>query len=288
MIKLNRNVVPVPPELDGDQAIGALEKARIIEHYKDYSEGKSKSFEFEAYKSAGVRAALRRISHEKCAYCESLYAITGRMHVEHYRPKNGVIIGDKLVKPGYYWLAADWENLLPSCNNCNTRNWEDVNGELRIVGKGNYFPLVDESKRASSMGEEDNEEPLLLNPFIHRSEDHLVFTDEGFVKPAENEQGIISLLAKHSIDIYGLQRRHLINARHEQIKQVLADIKVLDLLHRQLSTTDDPDEVLAAIKEQMRILDERKEDCKPYAGAIRQVLSRHYQRLFGIRETINK
>ena len=39
--------------------------------------------------------------------------------MEHYRPKARVSTeqGDK---PGYYWLAARWENLLPSCTDCNS------------------------------------------------------------------------------------------------------------------------------------------------------------------------
>lgn len=67
------------------------------------------------------------------------------MDVEHYRPKGGYLDPDgTLCQPGYYWLAADWNNLFPSCIDCNReREQIMVKGQAKKLGKANKFPLVD-------------------------------------------------------------------------------------------------------------------------------------------------
>src|SRR5690606_33652023 len=57
------------------------------------------------YKLDDVKAALKSIYHNKCAFCEQRVEMT---HVEHYRPK-----------AIYYWLAYSWDNLLIACHHCN-------------------------------------------------------------------------------------------------------------------------------------------------------------------------
>ena len=55
------------------------------------------------------------------------------------------------VISGYYWLAATWPNLLLSCADCNRpRTQDDCDGNARVIGKANFFPLVDETKRANA------------------------------------------------------------------------------------------------------------------------------------------
>src|SRR5688572_13150422 len=78
------------------------------------------SFEFKAYGDELLRNALNQHYGYKCAYCETFYGASQPVAVEHYRPKGEVIDGDERVRPGYYWLAANWENLLPSCTDCNS------------------------------------------------------------------------------------------------------------------------------------------------------------------------
>ena len=66
----------------------------------------------------------------KCAYCESLITNNQPGDVDHYRPKGRVMdANNKPVMittalgenphPGYYWLAYQFSNLLPSCIDCN-------------------------------------------------------------------------------------------------------------------------------------------------------------------------
>ena len=101
------------------------------------------------------------------------------MDIEHYRPKGAIIELDPstykpyrkskkvpALKPGYYWLAANWENLRPSCIiaiGFRTR-------EYLKVGEGGdrqrqLLPLTMEIARASTQHHAlRNEQPLLLNP----------------------------------------------------------------------------------------------------------------------------
>jgi uncharacterized protein (TIGR02646 family) len=118
-----------------------------------------------------VRKALERAQHGKCCYCEALpekpYA---HLHVEHWRPKaysKQSRDADEL-RPGYYWLSYDWDNLFLSCHFCNTSN------------KGNIFPLSNPDDRARSHHANlAAERPLLLKPDgAEDLRDHIGFHEE--------------------------------------------------------------------------------------------------------------
>ena len=131
------------------------------QHKLDYLAGTRKfSFENSVYGHSSVKALLIKIQHDKCCFCERKISAGEPGHIEHYRPKGGYKIQEKskLVKPGYYWLAYDFGNLFLSCNRCNTSY------------KKNYFPLVDETKRAINHDLTiEDEDPLILNPSIDPS-----------------------------------------------------------------------------------------------------------------------
>lgn len=154
--------------------------------------GPKKAFKFSVYKSDSAKSALEKLFHGKCAYCESFFASTQPVDVEHYRPK-GEVEGEA-GHPGYWWLAMIWSNLLPSCIDCNRRR-EQVTPDasapslVRLVeqgdrnrwrklstGKASAFPLSAGSVRAS--GEHDPldvETPLLLDPTREDPAKHLGF-----------------------------------------------------------------------------------------------------------------
>jgi len=74
------------------------------------------------YKSSAwkpAKAALRRETHDKCAYCEASTAVTAHGDVEHFRPKSL-----------YWWLAYCYDNYLFSCQICNQSY------------KGDNFPVL--------------------------------------------------------------------------------------------------------------------------------------------------
>ena len=134
--------------------------------------------EFKAYKLASIKAELERMFQGKCAYCESLYSSTAPVDIEHYRPKGQV--QEDPDHDGYWWLAAEWTNLLPSCIDCNRKRKQPTprpsadlaemlsagrGTAVTTTGKKDSFPLADEAVRARrSTDDIEGEDPLLLNP----------------------------------------------------------------------------------------------------------------------------
>ena len=131
--------------------------------------------------------------------------------VEHYRPKAACCQspGSPLTRPGYYWLAYDWSNLLLSCGPCNQRF------------KRNLFPLTDELRRATCHREDVlDEEPLLIHPAVEDPEEFLAFERARVVAIDGNPRAIAT------IDICGLDDSDLFEQRLDELKklQMMADI----------------------------------------------------------------
>ncbi|HUC06973.1 MAG TPA: hypothetical protein VMR96_02700 [Solirubrobacterales bacterium] len=217
MIKVPRGACP--PSLSGEGSAGGKERARAIAHYADPVKAQ-KSFDFKAYKGADVIAALQSAFGVKCAYCESRYGAVGPADIEHYRPKGAIQLPDgTLQKRGYFWLAADWANLLPSCIDCNRARGHEYEDGSAVTGKANQFPLIDESRRAAGPGREGAEEPYLLDPTVDEPDEHLEFIDHGLVRGAllngrESDRG------SETIGVVGLRRPHLVDARRDRLLEV--------------------------------------------------------------------
>lgn len=154
----------------------------------------------------------------KCAYCECFYKISNNEgDVEHFRPKGRVrdldrqivkivVGGKKQNHPGYWWLAYEPINLLPSCALCNRS------------GKGDYFPLEPGGVYALNPGDEASEHPLLIHPGLENPDDHLRFDPQlGVLIPltARGEQTIATFL---------LNRDHLLQARLQTYRHVAMSI----------------------------------------------------------------
>src|SRR5262249_47219395 len=103
-----------------------------------------RDFAFKSKVWGDIKSFLKILFHDTCAYCESDFSVVDWGDVEHYRPKKkvtdpeGKVVRDENGKPhtGYYWLAYDLSNLMPSCALCN-----------QAEGKLNQFPLEDEKAR---------------------------------------------------------------------------------------------------------------------------------------------
>ena len=132
----------------------------------------------------------------KCGYCEWRPQTGAAGDVEHFRPRHKV--HEDPGHPGYYWLAYDVSNLLPSCELCN-----------RARGKMTQFPVAD-NLYAYNPEELAKERPLLLNPFDSSSNplDHLNFDEFGLVS-GRTDRG------ERSREAYHLNRAHLKEARRE-------------------------------------------------------------------------
>jgi hypothetical protein len=152
--------------------------------------------------------------------------------VEHYRPKNRVVVKDATTgaeteKSGYYWLGASWDNLLYACPDCNRgRYLETEAGEVEILGKACFFPLEDESARVAAPGPLDGERALLLNPCIDLPAQHLTFTDAGSIAVVEND-GVYSAKGKATVDTCALHRQELFTMRATHRLTVMMAIKLV-------------------------------------------------------------
>lgn len=174
---------------------------------------KDEEVDSDIYGHEDVKTALRNLQHGICCYCESYYAHTTYGDVEHFRPKGYYqqYKGDKQHRPGYYWLAYKWENLMYACEPCNRSH------------KKNYFPLKDPSKRFNpAVRDISGEEPLLINPYEEKCpEQHLTF-EENRIKPLTEE-------GKASIEFYGLDREELNESRQDFYAPIKALVETLQL-----------------------------------------------------------
>src|SRR6266704_618320 len=152
---------------------------------------------------------LKSVFADKCAYCESSAPARWPVQVEHFRPKGAVDFrtdedemlhgaktsgpdGKEIDHPGYFWLAYNWQNLLPCCVRCNSGKGKNTqfpiaagrtyvflrkatanNGDAYARGipsphwKGMYYPAPEDLDQL--------EEPLLINPRIHTPSEHIAF-----------------------------------------------------------------------------------------------------------------
>lgn len=210
--------------------MGAAERESAAAHYAGES-SKGKPFKFSVYQLKKVRDAVYDAFGGVCAYCE---APVPSIEVEHFRPKGSVRTEGGPQSPGYYWLAATWENLLPSCHDCNTDLWKMYpDGKWRKAGKGTWFPLEDESARATRPGEEEHEQPLLLHPYEDEPAEHLEFAEEGVLRARVGEDGEPSRRGEVTIERLGLNRRGLAEARrHRELLIEVTRERVLDAQRR--------------------------------------------------------
>jgi uncharacterized protein (TIGR02646 family) len=243
MIHVNRT--QTPPELDGENSIGGRERARWREYYAGTR--KRRPSDFSAYSDDRVRIALIQMFHRKCAYCDSMIA---GGDVEHWRPKNAVFSENRAkVADGYWWLAADWQNLLYSCTSCNQVRLCEQEGNPRLVsvGKGCQFPLADESYRAQHPGEETMEEPLLLNPCEDFPEKHLRVAikgrEMGVLQPLVDPESKPDRKAEVTITMFGLNLPKYVTQRQNMIVFLNARQKDIDDIVKSMKANKIPDHV---------------------------------------------
>lgn len=168
------------------------------EHCANFDIGNREfAFDRAIYAHLDVKNALIQAQHGKCCFCETFVADDGQ--VEHFRPKAAASQGKgkTMHRPGYYWLAYDWDNLLLCCASCNQRH------------KGNLFPLADDAKRARSHHDDLGRESAV---FIHpaKEDPELFFGfDEYTIKGGDSVgrgKKTVTALALNSPRLTGLRR----------------------------------------------------------------------------------
>jgi uncharacterized protein (TIGR02646 family) len=234
MRKVDRKSVEKPKSIcePGKKGSAELQAAR-----KHYLSSPKKSYKFVAYKGEDVLEALEGLFHGKCAYCEGNIGVVADTDVEHFRPKAKVDqCSDHL---GYWWLAADWSNLLASCPLCNRSRRHRIyepgmsRAELlasarKSAGKASSFPLSDPSKYAKKEGDVlAEEDPLLIDPTSRDPSTHLTWISGGewsLIAPSLTA-GVLDEYGLASVHTYGLNRQKLVEARtaHRRRMMLLVD-----------------------------------------------------------------
>ena len=223
---VDRGAIAPPASLAGPSPAVALERSAATAFYAhfDPTAPKAKGYPFKEYKGYDVTLALAALFHNKCAYCESDLGDT--LDVEHFRPKGGVT--DEHLHKGYWWLAHQWENLLPSCPPCNQRRRQHLVTEAMTVdeltkvmarrprdshGKANQFPV--RGARAFCEADDlDDERPALINPTTEHPAPFLRWSKTGdfsIILPAgtaEEEERALATIAA-----FALNRVRLVQSR---------------------------------------------------------------------------
>lgn len=276
MIALRR--VACPPSLAGENSAGAAERGAALAFFGVPANRKRK-FAFDAYTAADIKLALRMMCGLKCAYCEGDIRCGSPADTEHFRPKAQIEIAKKARPPGYYWLASDWDNLLPSCIDCNRPRYQETVSGRRLTGKGNKFPLEDESQRATAPGEETFESALLINPCIDDPEAHLEFLAEGPVRPALDDRGVPSERGATTIEVLGLDRLDLCDVRADQGIVIHRTIVHYRRAHEALLNDPENVEAQTVLEEEVDELIRLTLPTTRFAALARQMIKRELNRL---------
>lgn len=203
---------------------------------------------------------LEHVFHGKCAYCEGRFIGGYVGDAEHYRPKGEVTVKENgsvrtISNNGYYWLAYDWRNLLPSCQLCNGGN-----------GKHSQFPVAAEHAftggHPTGTALNEIEQPLLLNPYEDDPSEHLRFGVKGTIAPAEGSQR-----GEHSIAVYDLSREAL-DVERERCQTEARNAFILALI----ANVRDGESIDSAMKQH---ISERA----PFSTAVRDYLLLNKQKL---------
>lgn len=276
--------------------LAAEERNAAIAHFKDPKTCtkpfvKGKTSLFRAYGHESLRDVLNELFCYKCAYCETHYGATQPVAIEHYRPKSEVSEGTKRIRPGYYWLAAEWANLFPSCTDCNSRRGHKFpDGTRQTLGKGNEFPLARPDRRATGPGEERGEQPLLLNPSKDFADRHLRFyvvdgSGDVVAQPTISPSGKVSVRGETSIRVYALNRPQLVKRRRMHALRLDGQIRFLRKCLETMNAAP-PDNRTAAIAVFEAEVDQLREcflsSDSEYVGMARQLISERMPALRGI------
>lgn len=281
MIRVDKPAAAKPAALD-KKTKGKSERERAIEFFADPA-NHGKPFVFKAYGADEVRAVLNALFSFKCAYCESSYGATQPVAIEHFRPKGEVTTEAGTVKPGYYWLAADWENLLPSCTDCNSERYHKLpDGSEIKYGKANLFPVAGARLLPLLPGVETAEQPLLLHPALDQPEKHLEFTDEGVVRPVLDAALQPDPKAEASIPVYGLQRPGLVQARKALALRLRRELDELSKLMGLMAQLGRQQALVELYDSKVKAIKKYREPGEPYSAMASQVIRRHLPTL-GIR-----
>ncbi|AUD04014.1 HNH endonuclease family protein [Spirosoma pollinicola] len=208
---------------------------------------------------------------DKCAYCEASTKVVAHGDVEHYRPKSI-----------YWWLAYCYDNYLVSCAVCNEVHKKDefptgvaalpqpallptaTDAELKALAPWVTPDPLHEKKgksRTQFFGDLDQEQPMLLNPYLCDPETYFAYEVDEFLQ----EVSIIPLTSQvapsvnETVRVYGLNRVELLSLRH-------FFFSIYDTFRRTLT---DEGIKLSTRQENEAAIELMKQPKAPFAGMVR-------------------
>lgn len=279
MRKLDRASVAVPPSLAGPSQAVANEIANAIAYYGARVPWTAihKSYQFRTYCGPDVKKALRQLAGGNCAYCESKIGAVGAREVEHYRPKGG--IAGLAMHPGYWWLAHRWDNLLPTCRDCNKSLRQHIvtagMTEAEVLellgkraaasfGKANQFEI--RGQRAVGSGcNLDLEDPLLIDPCRNDPSQHVSWdfsVELTLIEPVFVDGGY-SAYGAYTIKTCALNRAELVLDRIPVLRPMrVIRTRILNRLNRWTGNAGDLEDILL----ECETLSAFAKHDQPYAG----------------------
>ncbi|KJV28457.1 MULTISPECIES: hypothetical protein [Pantoea] len=263
MIYIKRDASLIPEKVFDVAQRAQNELERLpVEQRKDFIKKKSHIWR-------GFAKYLAKMSYGKCWYSEAKDA-GANFDVDHFRPKAEAKREENLIDAeGYAWLAFDWENFRLSAQNCNRLN-TDLSGIT--VGKGNWFPLLTGSSKATW----DNrcitdEKVMLLDPVVQTDLTYIDYDDSGRFTSSRHCIGQAALRIQQSAIIYGLNFERMREARFQIMKEAK---ELLETIHQSVA-----DFYLMGDEAPMRTIERQIEQLKaktradaPFSRAIRAQL----------------
>ncbi len=240
MRRLVRNLdQSFPPDFTGNTRIDW--ELDLLTERRSVLRDEKEKIKFLSGRWKGAKVNLIAETLGKCAYCEVNFTTVAYGDVEHYRPKSV-----------YWWLAYAYLNYLPSCQLCNQkfkkaefpipvdrlrpptvrRNSTDAHLG-RLSGSLSPDPLDDAAGMAMAdfLSLHAGERPLSLDPYVDEPSDFLAYefddnTEEVWIVPLNNT---VSDIVISCIDLYGLNRKDLLDKRYKALKMYRAFREIIDL-----------------------------------------------------------
>lgn len=287
--------VPEPASLAAADSPAATERAKAQVHFRDTPD---EEFDFKAYKSSDVAHALNELFHGKCAYCESSIRAVQPTDIEHFRPKGRV--ADCPGHPGYWWLAANWANLLASCIDCNRQRYHDAEqldqdrfsadpDWLFKLGKGDLFPILGAAYAHCGTDDHDAENAALIDPTSRDPADHLVWLEEralSLIGPRPVAGGH-DPHGYYTYRVFGLNRQGLVEERTSLMRKVYAQIAFIEQMLDSAIQMPEPfsSKQRDQAFEQFLSLDSYAQASEPYSAMVANLLKLESDRLLAKYQT---
>jgi uncharacterized protein (TIGR02646 family) len=171
----------------------------------------TKKAKYDDYGHKAIRATLKEMFGEKCAYCEGKFTANSAPRVEHFRPK-----------AKYPRLAYTWANLLQACERCNGHKLdyfplgiegEEINlDKFDLDDEAIYLAFRDQYDAVYHIDNTDKDNALLIDPCKDNPDD---FFDFG-----EAKIGSKTFRGKLMCILCGLNRAQLVEARRDIIDDI--------------------------------------------------------------------